>query len=187
MGDHAGSDEQDRALRHQRDPGDQRHVERTLAIRPDRLREDGLGAAVELRALLRLLRERLDDVDADDVLLGDGRYVRELLLYVAQRRMRDVAVAIREHDEDRRDRQRDQRQLPLEHEQDGGHRHHRQDVLEEEDEAVAEEEADTLQVDRRTRHQLSRLVPVVEPERQPDQVGVQALPHVHLDGQRLAA
>src|SRR5207237_3472522 len=110
----AGSDEQDRALRDQRDPGDQRHVERTLAIRPDRLREDGLGAAVELRALLRLLRERLDDVDADDVLLGDGRYVREPLLYVAQRRMRDVAVAIREHDEDRGDRQRDQRQLPLE-------------------------------------------------------------------------
>ncbi len=52
----------------------------------------------ELLLLGRLLRERLDDVDADDVLLGDGRDVRELLLHVAQRRVGDVAVAVGERD-----------------------------------------------------------------------------------------
>ena len=74
----------------------QRHVERALPVRAQRLLEDRLGARGELRPLLRLLRERLDDVDADDVLLGDGRDVGELLLDVAQRRVRDVAVAVGE-------------------------------------------------------------------------------------------
>src|SRR5205814_9394377 len=122
----------------------------TLAVGADRLGEDGLRAAVELRTLLRLLRERLDNVYPDDVLLGHRCNVRELLLHVAQRRMRDTAVAICEHDKDRRDRQRDQRQLPLEDQQDGCDRDDRQDVLEEEDQAVAEEKADALEIDRRT-------------------------------------
>ena len=54
---------------------------------------------MELRRLLRFLRERLDHVDADDVLLGDRGDVGELLLHVAQGRVRDVAVAVREGDE----------------------------------------------------------------------------------------
>ena len=126
-------------------------------------------------------------MDADDVLLGDGRDVRELLLHVAERGVGDVAVPVGEHDEERRDGEDDQREPPFDEEEDGGHRHHREDVLEEEDQAVAEEEADALQVDRRARHQLSRLVAVVEAEREPDQVRVQAAPHVHLDVERLAA
>ena len=52
--------------------------------------------APELLLLGRLLRERLDDVDADDVLLGHGRDVGELLLHLAQRRVRDVAVPVRD-------------------------------------------------------------------------------------------
>ena len=86
--DHARADEQHGGLREQRHERDQRHVGRALAVRAQRLLEDALGAAVELRLLGRLLRERLDDVDADDVLLGDRRDVGELLLHVAQRRVR---------------------------------------------------------------------------------------------------
>ena len=58
-------------------------------------------------------------------------------------------------------------------------------VLEEEDEPVAEEEANALEVDGRARHQLAGLMTVVEAEREPHQVRVEALAHVHLDGQRL--
>ena len=63
----------------------------------------------------------------------------------------------------------------------------REDVLEEEDQPVAEEEADALQVDGRAAHQLAGLVPVVEAEREPDELRVERRPHVHLDEQRLLA
>ena len=133
------------------------------------------------------MRERLDDVDADDVLLRHGCDVGELLLHVTKRWMRDVAVAIGQDDEHGSDRQSDQRELPLEHEQNGGDRHDRQHVLEEEDQPVAEEEPHALQIDGRARHELSGLVTVVEPERQAHEVGVEALPHVHFDRERLFA
>ena len=96
VGDHPRADEQHGRLREQRHERDQRHVDRALPVRAERLLEDELGADAELLLLGRLLRERLDDVDADDVLLRDGRDVGEPLLHVAQRRMRDVAVAVRE-------------------------------------------------------------------------------------------
>jgi hypothetical protein len=83
-------------------------------------------------------------VDADDVLLGDRGDVRELLLNLTERRMRDVAVPVGERDEDRCDRQRDPCELPLEDEQDDGDEDDRQCVLEEEDQSVAEEEAHAL-------------------------------------------
>ena len=70
------------------------------------------------------------------------------------------------------------------HRRDGDDRHH---VLDEEDQPVAEEEADGLEVDRRARHQLARLVAVVEAEREPQEVRVEAVAHVVLDGERLPA
>ena len=60
-------------------------------------------------------------------------------------------------------------------------------MLEEEDQPVAEEEADALEVDRRPRHQLARLVAVVEAEGELHQPLVERGAHVHLDRQRLAA
>ena len=101
--------------------------------------------------------------------------------------MRDVAVPVRERDQDGCNRERDQCELPLEDEQDDGHEHDRQGVLEEEDQSVAEEETHALQVDGRARHQLARLVPVVEAEREPDEVRVEVAAQVHLHGERLAA
>ena len=185
--DHPACGEQDGALRQQRQEGEQRHVERALAEGADGLLEDGAGRALELRLAALLLRERLDDVDADDRLLGHGRDVTQLLLHLAQDRVRDVAVAVGDRDDHRGDRERDQRQLPFDDEE---HDHHRDDgerVLEEEDQAEAEEEADRLQVDGRPRHQLARLMAVVETEREPQQVRVQPLAHVLLDPERLPA
>ena len=126
-------------------------------------------------------------MDADDVLLGDGGDVGELLLDLAQRRVRDVAVAIREDDQHGRDRERDQSQFPLEEEEHPGDEDDGEDVLEEEDQAVAEEEAHALEVDGRPRHQLAGLVTVVEAEREPDEAGIEALAQVHLDRERLPA
>src|SRR4029079_19633948 len=112
-------------------------------------REDAVGGVPEALLDLLLLGERLDDMDADDRLLRDRRDVRELLLHVAENRVRDVAVTVGDADEERRDRERDQRQLPVVEEENGGDAEDRDHVLREEDEAVAEEEADRLQVDRR--------------------------------------
>ena len=184
---HPGSDQEHGGLRQHGHPRDERHVQGSLTVGAQRLLEHRLGAHAELGRFLWLLRERLDDVDADDVLLGDRGDVGELLLDVAQRRVCDVAVAVGDRDEDRHDREHDQRELPLEEEQHHGHRDHRQHVLEEEDQAVAEKEADALQVDGRTRHQLPGLVAVVEAEREPHEVRVEPLAHVHLDRERLLA
>ena len=186
-GDHLRADEQHRGLRQQRDERDQRHVLRALPVRLQRLLEDELGAQPELLLLRRLLCERLDHVDSDDVLLDDRGHVGQLLLDLAERRVRHVAVAVGERDQHRRGREHDQRQLPLEEEQHAAHQQDGEHVLEEEDQPVAEEEPDSLEVDGGAGHELAGLVAVVEAERQPDQVRVDAAAHVHLDVERLAA
>ena len=185
--DHAGADQQHGRLRDRREERQQRRVGRALAVRRDRLVEDALRAVAELLLLGRLLRERLDHVDADDVLLRHGGDVGQPLLHLAQRRVRDVAVAVCDHDQQRRDRERDQRELPREEEEDDRDRDDRQHVLEEEDQPVAEEEAHALEVDGCAAHQLAGLVAVVEAERQPDEACVHGAPHVHLDVERLPA
>jgi len=174
-------------LREQRQEREQRHVERALSIGVDTPVEDGAGRLFEAALARRLLRERLDDVDADDRLLGDGGDVGKLLLHVAQDRVRDAAVAVGGDDDERRDRQRDQRQPPLVDEEDDRNADDGDDVLREEDQPVAEEEADVLQVDRGPRHQLSRLVTVVEAEGQADELRVEGVAHVVLDAERLPA
>ena len=88
-------------LREQRQEREQRHVDRALAERAHRRVEDGSRRALEQRLAALLLRERLDDVDADDRLLGDRRDVAELLLDVAQHGVRDVAVAVGDRDDQR--------------------------------------------------------------------------------------
>ena len=142
--DHPRTDEQHRGLGQQWQEGEERHVRRALPVRADGLSEERLVPAPELLLLGRLLRERLHDVDADDVLLGDRRDVGELLLDVAQRRVRDVAVPVRERDEERRHREHDEREPPLEEEQDDADGDDSEEVLEEEDQAVPEEEAHAL-------------------------------------------
>ena len=179
--------EQDAGLGEHRQEGEQRDVQRPLRVGLHAHREDAVARVPEPPLDLILLGERLDDVDADDRLLRHRRDVGELLLHVAQHRMRDLAVAVGDADEERRDRERDQRQLPVVEEEDGRDADDRDHVLGEEDQPVAEEEADRLQVDRRPRHQLPGLVPVEVAEREPQQARVERIAHVPLDRDRLLA
>ena len=116
-----------------------------------------------------------------------GRDVGERLLHVAEHRVRDAAVPVRGERDHRRDRERDERELPAVEEEDGRDDDDRHDVLREEDQAVAEEEAHRLQVDRRPRHELARLAAVVEAERKPQEVRVELVAQVVLDAERLPA
>ena len=60
-------------------------------------------------------------------------------------------------------------------------------MLAEEDEAVAEEEPDLLEVHRRARHQLPRLVAVIEAPREAKEARVERVSDVELDSERLSA
>ena len=110
----------------------------------------------------------------------------ERLLHVAQDGLRHAAVAVRGEHDDRRDREGDERELPAVEEEDDRHDDDRHDVLREEDQAVAEEEADRLEIDRRPRHELPRLAAVVEAERQAQEVRVELVAQVVLDAERLS-
>ena len=185
--DHPPADEDHGGLRDEREERQHGNVDRALAVRVHAASEDALGRCGELLLLVRLLRERLDDVDADDVLLGDRRHVGHPLLHVAEHRVRDARVPVGEHHDERGDRAGDERELPVHDEHHRGYGDDRQHVLEEEDEAVAEEEADALQVDGGARHQLPRLMAVVEAEREPEELRVHLVAEVELDAERLAA
>ena len=185
--DHPSGDEQDRGLGDERHEAQQGDVERPLPVRRERLVEHRVGRGRELLLAMSLLGERLHDVDPDDALLGNRRDVCELLLDVAQNRVGHVAVAVRDQDDHRHDRQRHESELPAVEEEDDAHDHDGDDVLREEDQPVTEEEANRLQVDRRTGHELADLATVVEAEREPQEVRVQIVPQVVLDGERLSA
>ena len=83
-----------------------------------------------------------------------------------QHRLRDLAVPVGDEHDQRRDRERHERELPAVEEEDDRDDDDRHDVLGEEDQPVAEEEAHGLEVHRRAGHQLPRLAAVVEAERQ---------------------
>ena len=159
--------EQHERLRDERHEREQRHVESALPVGRKSLLEDLVRCGREARGAPFLLGERLDDVHAGDGLLRDDRDARERLLDVAEHRMRDMAIPKRCQRDEGRDGERDERELPAVEEQHHGDDEHRRDVLGEEDEPVAEEEAHGLQVDRRPRHQLAGLAAVVEAEGKP--------------------
>ena len=110
--DHPTRGEQHERLGDERQEREQRDVERSLPVGVDRPLEDGVRRGIEVRGPPLLLRERLDDVDARDRLLGDDRDLGEGLLDVAQDGLRDAAVAVGGQRDDRRDRQRDECELP---------------------------------------------------------------------------
>ena len=183
--DHPTCREQHECLRDEREEGEQRHVQRSLPIRGERPLEDRVRCVAEVLCAPRLLRERFHDVDAGDRLLCDRRDLREVLLHLPQDGLRHLAVAVRDRHDDRRDREGHEGELPAVDDEDRGDDDDRDDVLREEDEPVAQEEADGLEVDRRARHELARLAAVVEAEREPEEVRVQLVPQVVLDAERL--
>ena len=170
-----------------RQEADEGLVEGAQAGGVHRLVEDAGHRVPEALELARLGGERLDHAHARDVLLGLGGQLGDALLDLLQRRPRALPVARGDHDHERhrRERERGQRRVL------GEHRHRgeqdRQPALGDPHEAVAEEEADRLQVDRRARHQLARLLAVEEAELERLQVAVEAVAQVVLDGERDAA
>ncbi len=151
MNDHPAAVEEHAGLGEERNEAEQRDVEGLLAVGLDAAREQALVPLREALGLGVLLGEGLDHVHAGDVLLGRGGDVGHLLLHVAEHGVGDVAVAVCDSDDKRRHCDRHQRQPPVEVEHHRGHTEHGQHVLGEEDQSVAEEEANQRQVDRRAR------------------------------------
>ena len=160
---------------------DQRREEGLQPGRVDALVEDPGDRAAEAVKLVFLAGESLDDADAGDVLLGLRGQLGDPLLHLLQRWAGDAVVARGGEDDEWRRRQRDQRQQRVDHDHHRAGEDDRQQALGDEDQAVAEEEADRLQVDRRPRHQLSGLLGVEEAQLQSLKVRVEELAQVEFD------
>ena len=93
-------------------------------------------------------------------------------------------VALGDDHDERHGRHRDQPEPGVDRDHRDAGEHERERGLQDEHEAVAEEEAHGLQVDGRARHQLAGLLAVEEAELQALQVAVDALAQVELDAQR---
>jgi hypothetical protein len=128
--------------------------------------------------------ERLDDPDPGDALLGARCHLSDPLLHLLLGGPVPAAVARGGRDQERHRRQREQGKDGIEDEHRDGREQDRQSTLAHPDQPVAQEEPDRLQVDRRARHQLPRLLGVEEPELQLLQVLVEGLAQVELDRQR---
>ncbi len=99
-------------------------------------------------------------------------------------RARGASVALGDEHDERRRRHRDQPELGVDEDHRDAGEQQRQHRLQDEHEAVAEEEAHRLQVDGRARHQLAGLLVVEEAELEALQMGVDALAQVVFDRQR---
>ncbi len=163
---------------------DRRVVGGFKARRHHRLLERTPDAAAEALQLARLAREGLDDAHAGDVLLGVGGQFGDALLGLLDRRARAAAVAVGDHHHERRRGERDQAQPRVDHDHHDAREHDREHELQDEHEAVAEEEAHGRQVDGGPAHQLAGLLVVEEAELQALQLAVEALAQVVLDAKR---
>ena len=142
-------------------------------------------ACAEAVQLVLLARERLDDADPGDALLGLRRQLGDPLLHLLHGR------AVRRGCSARRWRPRTAPAASASNARQGSIANITalasmivSSVLGEEDQPVAEEEADRLQVNRRPRHQLPGLLGIEEAQLQPLQMRVKALAQVELDRQR---
>ena len=163
----------------------QRRVEGTQPGRVDVLVEDAGDRAPEALEHVLLARERLHDADPGDALLGLRGQLGDPLLHLLQRRPREPVEARRGDDDERHRRQRQQRQPGLDRDHHRAREQDRERVLGEEDQPVAEEEADRLQVHRRPRHQLARSAGASKkPSSSACRCAVEALAEVELDAER---
>ena len=183
----AAADEQQRREAELRQEADERGVERAQPGGDHRLVEHARDRLAEAPQLALLLRERLHHADAADVLLGLGGELGDPLLDLLRRRPVALAVAVRDPDHERGGGERDQREARIEGEHHDRRDHDRDRRLDQEDQPVAQEEADRLEVDGRARHQLAGLLLVEEGELERLEVGVHPVAQVVLDAERDAA
>ena len=181
------ADQQDHREAEVRQEADERVVERAQPGGDHRLVEHPPDAPAEPLELAFLGRERLHHTHAGHVLLDVRGQLRDPLLDPDQRRSRAAPVARRDEHDERHGRQRERGQPGLEEEHRDRGQHDRQRALDDEDEAVAEEEAHGLEVDRRARHQLARLLAREEAQLERLQVLVHPVAQVELDTERHAA
>ena len=106
------------------------------------------------------------------------------LLHLLHRRPRDAVVAGGGEDDQRRGEEGDQGQQRVDRDHHDRHQGDRQQVLGDEDQAVAEEESDNLEIDGRARHQLTGLLVVEEADLEVLEVFVGARSQVVLDAER---
>lgn len=164
--------------------GDQRREEGLDPGRANRLVKQAVNRALEALELVILASERLDHADSGNALLGLGGELGDPLGHLLHRRARLTGVAERGEHDQRSGGQGDQREPGIDHEHDHARQQHGKQALAEEDQAVTEEEADRLQVDRGPAHQLAGLVAVEETKLEAHQVGVDLLAKIELDRQR---
>ena len=110
----AAADQQHRGEPEVRQKPDQRREEGLQPGRVDALVEDPADGAPEALELVLLARERLDDADPGDVLLGLRGQLGDPLLDLLQGGPRDPVVARGGRGSERRRDQRDQRQERVE-------------------------------------------------------------------------
>ncbi len=139
---------------HRREPelgqeADHRVVLRFQARGDHRLAEDATDGFAKARQLPVLARERLDDADARDVLLGVSGQLGDALLRFLDRRACAAPVAVGDHHHERDRNQRQQAELGIDHEHHRAGERDREDRLQDEHEPVAEEEAHGREVDGR--------------------------------------
>ena len=182
--DLAPADQQDHRQPEVRQEREERVEERLQAGGEHGLVEDPPDRPAEADELARLGREGLDDAHAGDVLLDLGGDLADPLLDLLQRRARAAAVHRRHHDDERHGDQGQRRQAGGEPEHRRRAEQDRQPALEDEDQAVAEEEAHRGQVDGGARHQLPGLLAGEEPHLELLQVLVEQRAQVELDRQR---
>ncbi len=151
---------------------------------PHRLVEDPPDGAAEARELAVLAGEGLHHAHAGDVLLGVRGEFPDPLLGLLDRRPRAAAVAVGDDHHERNRHQRDQPEPGVDVDHHHAGERDREHRLQDEHEAVAEEEAHRLQVDRCARHQLPGLLVVEEAELQALELSVHEPAQVVLDAER---
>ena len=181
---HVAADEQDQRQPELGKEAEHRVVEGAQPGREQVLVEDAVDRAPEAGEHVLLAGEGLDDADAGDRFLDLGGHLGDPLLDLLQRRPRDPVIARCGVDHERNRQQGQCRQRRIEHEHHCACQEDRQRVLGDEDQPVAEKEADALQVDRRSRHQLAGLLGIEEAELELLQVLVDVGAEVELDRER---
>ena len=129
-------------------------------------------------ALVVLAREGLDEPDGCERLLHDGRDLALLLLHGAGVRLNAPRVAVDDQEERGRDRERDEREAPVEVEHHAEHAEERKAVDEYAEEGRGDEVLHGVNVARHAHYQVARLLLCEEREREPLYVVVEREPEV---------
>ena len=151
---------------------------RALRLRARKLTVDVVAAfAIETLLFIAFARKRLDDARGRDRFLHHRRERALLLLDLAGRVLDAARIAVDHHEQRRRHRQADQTEAPVEIEH---HRHHADDG--DEIEADLQDRRDEVfrrvDVARQPHHHVAGLLLLIEGQRHPLDVVVEAMPQV---------